>query len=211
MHTMESVRIKVPFAADPTSPWDSNRRRKRLKVAASSVRSLVESHKFGGPPTVMTWTMYMCAWLCVCANIYIYIYIYIIYILYIIYIIYIVYIYMICVYICVYMCICIQYPLSFIYWIYWLIWLLKLGFDVCAFICVHSKIDVNFTSNMMSDGADASCPQVSGDGFLHKPRPIFQVLARIIVTTATTQNHPASGYVGPSNTLKKDEPITISS
>jgi hypothetical protein len=72
---MESYRIRVPFAADPTSSWDSNRRRKRLKVAASSVRSLVESHKFGGPPTVMTWIMYMCAWLCVCANIYKYMYI----------------------------------------------------------------------------------------------------------------------------------------
>jgi hypothetical protein len=154
---MESYRIRVPFAADPTSSWDSNRRRKRLKVAASSVRSLVESHKFGGPPTVMTWIMYMCAWLCVCANIYKYMYI--------------------TVYIYIY--ICIQYPLSFIYWIYWLIWLFKLGFDVYAFIYVHSKIDVNFTSNMMSNGADASCPQVSGDGFLHKPRPIFHASAGV--------------------------------
>ena len=52
---------------------------------------------------------------------------------------------------------------------------------------------------MMSNGADDSCPQVSGDGFLHKPRPIkfsMQILAWNIVTTAaTTQNHLDS-YVG---------------
>ena len=61
------------------------------------------------------------------------------------------------------------------------------------YIYGHSKSDASLTSIMMSNGADASCPQVSGDGFLHKPRPIklsMQVLAWIIVTTAaTTQNH----------------------
>lgn len=86
--------------------------------------------------------------------------------------------------------------------------------DVCAFICVHSKIDVNFTSNMMSNGADAHNvhKSLATDFCTNLVQFSTQVLAWTIVTTAaTTQNHPASGYVVPSNTLKKDEPITISS